>query len=249
LLRQAGFDITKTHSLACPAFLFEPKWNESTHLIQSKYKLNDSETLKVGFIVCGWNFEEGPFDKWPREDHEFEKFACAVEELELKHNAVVYLLSHSNGFPLPPADFELIHGRDYMVIKRLEEVLLKRNIASKYIVIEDVMDAWTTKAIIGSFDILVSGRIHGAVAGLSQLVPTVIIDYGHEPKAHKLKGFVIEAAASDYLADPSSEIGLKETISKAVRNRQQYKQVLEESIPRAKLKAKRNIQILKDIVV
>ena len=32
-------------------------------------------------------------------------------------------------------------------------------------------------------------RIHGAVAALSQSVPTVIIDYGHEPKAHKLIGF------------------------------------------------------------
>ena len=46
-----------------------------------------------------------------------------------------------------------------------------------------------TKTIIKNFDMLVSGRIHGAVAALSQSVPTVIIDYGHEPKAHKLIGF------------------------------------------------------------
>lgn len=47
-----------------------------------------------------------------------------------------------------------------------------------------------TKGIISHFDMLVSGRVHAAVAALSQSVPTTIIDYGHEPKAHKLKGLL-----------------------------------------------------------
>ena len=58
---------------------------------------------------------------------------------------------------------------------------------------------------------LVSGRIHGAVAALSQSVPTVIIDYGHEPKAHKLIGFAKVVGVQDFVADPCvfSDLKLK----------------------------------------
>ena len=49
---------------------------------------------------------------------------------------------------------------------------------------------------------------------MSQAVPTVIIDYGHEPKAHKLRGFAEVAGVEDFIVDPRD----KEGVFKKVEN-------------------------------
>jgi colanic acid/amylovoran biosynthesis protein len=246
-LKNYGFDVSKTVSLACPAFLFEPRKTAKAELVADKLGFNSNGGLKVGFILCGWNFIEGPFDKWPRRDDEYTVFAEAVEMLD-NLGCKVYLMSHSNGFPIPPAKFELQHGRDYVVTKQLEEVLRKRGIAKNIQVIEDVLDTWETKQIISNFDLLVSGRIHGAVAGLSQLVPTVIIDYGHEPKAHKLVGFAIEAGAESFVSDPAIPGDIQQKVNRALNALPEYKAKLAQSIPVAKQKAKQNFVELKKIL-
>lgn len=246
LLEKEGFDISKTHSLACPAFLFEPaKGPEIDKLLEQEgLKKEHRDTPIVGFILCGWNFETGPFDKWPRDDSDYIKFAENVEYLSETLGVRVCLMSHSNGFDVPPADFELKHGRDYPIIKQLQDVLQKRGIAKNVFALDGIYDTWQTKAIVGSFDMLVSGRVHAAVAGLSQNVPTVIIDYGHEPKAHKLLGFATVAGAQEYVADPSKGDDLKVKIDKCWSNLSKYKSMLEQKIPEVKATAKSNFDKL-----
>ncbi len=139
--------------------------------------------------------------------------------------------------------------RHYLVIKQMEKILIERNIAKNFSVINDVLDAWETKSLIGTFDMLVSGRIHGAVAGLSQLVPTVIIDYGHEPKAHKLRGFAIESGAIEYIADPIIENDLINKIEKAYNERLSYKEKLKKHIKEAKYKALLNFTKVKEVLL
>jgi len=244
LLNKAGFDTSKTRSYACPAFLFEPLSKEEGKTVGNQIGLLPKQKPVVGFVLCGWNFTTGPFDKWPRPDTDYEVFAQAVEYITEELGCKVYLMSHSNGFPIPPAEFELIHGRDYQVSKQLEKVLINRGISKDFQMIERVNNTWETKAIIGNFDMLVSGRIHGAVAGLSQLVPTVIIDYGHPPKAHKLQGFAIEAGAQEYIADPAIGGDIIEKIKHAWLNRDSYYEALNKQIPSAKNKARANFEEL-----
>lgn len=247
LLQEYGFNTSKTTSLACPAFLFEPLPEQEGKLIAQEVGIYPKAKPTVGFILCGWNFLEGPFDKWPRNNEDYNIFAEAVEHLTETLGTKVFIMSHSNGFPIPPARFELIHGRDYNVSKQLEQVLETRGISKDFEMIERVNDTWETKAIIKNFDLLVSGRIHGAVAGLSQLVPTVIIDYGHPPKAHKLKGFAIEAGAEDFIADPVLKNNIIDKIDVAWKNLDAYKDKLAKQIPIAQEKARRNFELLKTL--
>jgi len=249
LLQDEGFDIDKTHSLACPAFLFQPATGLGVEELLKREGLTKINRKKpiIGFIICGWNFEEGPFDKWPRDDADYLKFAEAIEMISESLKAQVCLMSHSNGFDVPPAKFELKHGRDYPVIKQLERVVRNRGIATDVFVLDGVYDAWQTKAIVGSFDMLVSGRVHAAVAGLSQNIPTVIVDYGHEPKAHKLLGFATVAGAQDYVADPSKNNELTDKIRQCWKNRSSYKKLLEKNIPIVKDAARLNFTLLKEL--
>jgi len=249
LLQDAGFDTTRTVTLACPAFLFEaaPPAEISNIIRREEYELGGGGRPLVGFIVCGWNFTTGPFDRWPRTNDEYSTFCEAVEFLTGSLNARVCLMSHSNGFdPSSPA-FMLQHGRDYPIAKQLQQVLESRGIARNVFAIDGVYDAWKTKAIIGSFDMLVSGRVHAAVAGLSQRVPTVIVDYGHEPKAHKLRGFAAVAGAQDYVANPASATDLIEKIEACWSERSAIRNHLDLHIQAVNDLAKRNFRLLKEL--
>ena len=113
--------------------------------------------------------------------------------------------------------------------------------------LDGVYDAWQTKAIIGSFDMLVSGRVHAAVAALSQCIPTVIIDYGHEPKAHKLEGFATVVQVQEYVANPMYKDDLNKKIISCWNNRVSYKNKLERVIPEVKNKAKMSFKVLKEL--
>lgn len=249
LLEQGGFDCCNTLTLACPAFLFESSYDDSVSQVVREIKDIEGQTKKpvVGFILCGWNFETGPFDKWPRDDRDYVVFAEAVEFITEELGARVCLMSHSNGFDIPPAPFKFRHGRDYPIAKQLQKVVSDRGVAKDVIALDGLYDTWETKAIVGSFDMLVSGRVHAAVAGLSQHVPTVIIDYGHEPRAHKLRGFAAVAGVENYVVDPSLKGELKNRVMMCWERISSYRDHLQQHMPVVRKQAKTNFDLLKSL--
>ncbi|WP_395262242.1 polysaccharide pyruvyl transferase family protein [Halalkalibaculum sp. DA3122] len=247
LLKERGFDISKTHSLACPSFLFEPAEQSEIEGAVIKEQINETDRPSAGFILCGWNFTEAPFDKWPRKDKDYDQFADAVEYMIDELGLDVFLMSHNNGFPIPPKKFELQHGRDYPIAKQLQTVLEQRGRTKHVHAIDGVYYPKEAKALIKNFDFHVSGRVHGAVAGLSQAIPTVIIDYGHEPKAHKLEGFAKVTGMEDYIADPSSGQSLIKTINECWINRDEVKKHLKDQLPVVKEMAQKSFDLLKEI--
>lgn len=249
LLEQEGFDCSNTLTLACPAFLFEPIHNQTVDQAVREIRDFKGQEKKpvVGFILCGWNFETGPFDKWPRDDSDYAVFAETIEFITEELGARVCLMSHSNGFDIPPAPFKLKHGRDYPIAKQLQKVVLERGIAKDVMALDSLYDTWETKAIVGSMDMLVSGRVHAAVAGLSQHVPTVIIDYGHEPKAHKLRGFAAVAGVENYVVDPSSKGELMKVVKDCWGSSCSYRDYLKMHMPTVRKQAKTHFDLLKSL--
>tara|TARA_B100000378_G_scaffold190473_1_gene154823 strand:- start:6415 stop:7641 length:1227 start_codon:yes stop_codon:yes gene_type:complete len=247
LLENYGFNVSRTYSLACPAFRFEPAINETLEKFEKVNNIISKKRKSIGFLICGWNFTSGPYDKWPREDDDYRVFVDVIEKFAEKFDVDIYLMSHSNGFPVPPKDFKLIHGRDYPIIKQLQRILNKRKIANNIYSLDEIYDAWQTKAILKNFDMVVSGRVHAAVGAMSQCVPTVIIDYGHEPKAHKLKGFAEVAGQLKYLAKPDKENDLYNKMEIVWKNLDEVKLDLESKIPEVKALAKKNFELLKTL--
>lgn len=247
LLESFGFDTSKTHSLSCPAFRFKPAPVSAIKDLDKVDKIVSHQRLSVGFLICGWNFIEGPFDKWPRPDSDYDVFTKVLEKFTKNVDADIYLMSHSNGFPLPPKEFKLKHGRDFPIMSQLKSVLKNRGNAKNIYLLEGVYDAWQTKAILGQFDMVVSGRVHAAVGAMSQYVPTVVIDYGHEPKAHKLKGFAEVAGQLEFVAQPDLEDDLYDKMMKAWKNRAIIQNELNITIPKVKELGKQNFELLKSL--
>ena len=81
ILEKFGFDVKNVKSLACPAFLFEAGKREDIAVLIKKIESIKKHRPIAGFVICGWNFTNGPFDKWPRPDDDYINFAETVEFL------------------------------------------------------------------------------------------------------------------------------------------------------------------------
>ena len=248
LLIQDGFNVSNLKNYACPAYLFEPY--EENKMVDIYYKegLVKDNKGKVGFILCGFNMLSEPYDKWPREDEEYIQFAEVVEYLINRLNLTIYLLSHSNGFKLSP-NFQLTTGRDFPIVEQLRDVVLKRgNVDMNFVkLIKGPYNPWETKAIIGRFDMVISGRLHAAVAAISQSVPTVVLMHGHKQKSHKTVGFFNIAEIPECVAYPNTSGEIIEKVKYCWENKGKIRKHLDNRIPEVRQLARNSFDALKNI--
>lgn len=247
ILNRFGFDTSKVVDAACPAFMFEPGTQDSIAKFIKDTPLSEKKRPVVGFILCGWNLVRGPYTRVDWDDEEFAQYIHVLTSFIKENDVDVCFMSHSNGFELPP-HFRPIRGRDFPFAKKIFDLMSQTDCANHVFILDGVYDAKETKAIINNFDMLISGRVHGAIAGISQSIPTVIIDYGHEPKAHKLIGFARVAGLEEYIANPNSETDLEEKVKKCWDNRIKIRQYLTERNKEVTRLIKVQFDALKDIV-
>ena len=247
LLLKWGLDVSKVKDCACQSVLFDAAKQEAIKEIVKNTKLENKTCPIIGFTFCGWNMEKGPFNRDDYQDFEFDNFIKTIKFCCEELNANVCLFSHSNGFKLPP-NFELIHGRDFKLIEQVYRIIQKYSWAEdKVFMIDKICLPHQIKAVIQNFDMLISGRVHGAIAGLSSCVPTVIIDYGHEPKAHKLQGFAKLYDIERFVANPKDVNDIIKKTKECYTNLKQVKKELEIQVPIVKLLAQKSSDLLKEI--
>jgi len=245
LLIDIGIDQKRLVTTACPAFLFEAnKDNEIETILRNESIIPKMKPL-VGLIICGWNMPIPPFSKIPRNEEELEPFAELIRHLIKKLNVRVLLMSHQNR---TDEKGNLVKGPDHYILSQLYHMLDNENYDNDLMMLKGLYDASTSKAIIAHFDMLISGRIHGAVAGLSQCIPTVIVDYGHEPKAHKLRGFAELVAVEQYVCNPNSSQDMIQKSTHAWENRTEFKTHLSKRIPEVKALAISNFSLLRRVI-
>ena len=209
VMQSYGFDISNVSDYACPAFIFDAATIEETKTACPENFLYEKNRPIVGFFLCGWNMLQGPFNRTDWRDDEFECYVSLLSHMIEKFDVDVCFMSHSNGFVLPP-QFQPIHGKDYLLEEIMFRLMSEAGYANHVHLLTGIYSPAVTKGIVRQFDMHISGRIHGAVSALSQSIPTLIIDYGHEPKAHKLRGFAKVADVEDCIATPGRPTNLIE---------------------------------------
>lgn len=233
LLKEYGFNTFNVRNFTDPAFLFEPFDIESIKNIIKKDNILSTNKPTVGFILCGFNMIQGPYDKENRSDDEYLHFVNLIEFIINELNSRVFLMSHQNGFEKEGDHIKLINGRDYPFAQKLFQLINERGNVN----IDDIVLAKgpynpkETKAIIGQFDMFITGRIHAFVAAVSQCVPTVIINRGHGGISHRNIGFAKSVGLDDYISNPSSIEDMKAKVTKCWNNRDELRLVLKNRIP------------------
>lgn len=244
ILVELGIDESLIEDTACPAFLFQGKPEEEMKQILEEEDIDPARPT-VGVILSGWNMPEPPYDQVPRQARELVPFAELIESLLSQVRAQVVLLSHSHR---SSHQGQLIFGPDATIMKQIYEMVYSDEYADSLILLSKPYDAATTKALIGTFDVLVSGRLHGAVSGLSQGVPTVIVDYGHEPRAHKLRGVGRLLGIEQYVCDPSDSSEMTRITSDVWSRRSDISAKLSVRIEEIEVRALHNFAILHSVL-
>ncbi|MBD3380380.1 MAG: polysaccharide pyruvyl transferase family protein [Candidatus Omnitrophica bacterium] len=244
LLLDIGVEKEKIRTTACPAFLFEGKPKETgAEVLREEGVPLDGEKPLVGVILCGWNMPTPPFNKVPRKEEELSSFCRVITHLLGEKGCRVILMSHQNKIR---QDGSMAKGTDHIILEQIYYLLKNKGWGNSLFILNGVYDAALSKAIIGNFNILISGRIHGAISGLSQCVPTSIIDYGHEPKAHKLKGFARLVGIEEYLCDPSEPEDMIEKVNRLMSKSDEVRTYLEKRIPEIKKRSMSNFELVKN---
>ncbi len=251
ILKKAGFNMLHTVDFACPAFLFDSScYPEQTAFspIYEREGLIGGDRNNVGIIMSGYIMPDGEFNTWPRGDHEYIEYAEVVEYIVNTLGARVVLMSHSNGFELPP-NFKRTHWRDYKINNQLWDVVKSRGIADMKHVhkIDSLYYPWEIHAIIGKLDMLFTGRVHAAVAGLAQKIPTVAIEYKNGPLSHKMHGFLKLAHLEEYVL-PRHDFGIIPLVKKCYDNMDEIRNQLSQIIPEVQDRARAGFDALRPLV-
>jgi colanic acid/amylovoran biosynthesis protein len=242
IIKNMGVENENIHTTSCPSYFFKGYSKEMGRELLQNYNFNNPEKI-LGFIITGWNMPEAPYTKIPRSESEIKSFVELIESIIEKLGYDVLIMSHSNRL----INGEIQHGNDYYIAEQIyNAVNISGNKGSIHL-LREAYDAKTTKAIVSNFNILISGRLHGAVAGLTQLIPTIILDYGHEPKAHKLKGFAVGLEMGDIFFKPDDNQGILNKIIEMQNNCEDFQNHIHSSIERNKILVKKNIELLKDL--
>lgn len=244
LLEFIGIKGAHIVSTACPSILFKKDESPKAQKILEYENLTPKIEPTVGLILCGWNMKEGPYDKWSRKNEEYDQFIQLIDHLINNLGLRVCIMSHQNS---TDKEFNLIRGNDHRIIDQLFNVINKRYRSDQLFTLKGLYTAAMSKTIIGQFDMLISGRIHGAVQGLSQAIPTAIIDYGHEPKAHKLRGFAKLYGIEDYLCNPNDSENMIMIVDKLWERRESIRRGLQTRIPQIVDLARKNFVLTRMI--
>ena len=158
-------------------------------------------------------------------------------------------MSHSNGFDLPP-NFKLKPGRDYVVVKQLQQVVAKRGKVKNVNDVLCVDNAYVpskTKAIIGQFDMFITGRVHASVAAVTQFVPTVFVTYEKGENSGKTSGFASLVDLQEYVSEPVADDMIRK-IDMCFKNRETIRRHLEKCIPKVQDMARHSFDALSELV-
>lgn len=211
---------------ACPSFGFRPVPDTASRaeLVANEPALAGATGPVVGLIVAHLNMAEPPLYRWPRSDRELAPFVELVRFMIRELGVRVCVMSHQNK---TDRDYGLVPGPDHRVVRRLVELVD----APEAFTFQGLYDASEMHRLIGGFDALVSGRVHGAVQGLSQALPTAIVEYRLPPAAHKHRGFARLVGMERFLCTPDRPAAMREAVGALWRDREAIRKELEGRVP------------------
>lgn len=242
ILRDLGIPEDKIHFAADLAFLFEPVSKEESVKIATELGLNLQNVPLIGIApsseIYRYCFPE--ISKGQNKYDEYVKLmAEATDFIIEQYDVDVVFIPHSI-FPKEFVKNDKIASQDiYNRMKNKEKVkiLLKNYRADE------------VKGVIGLCDILVSCRMHAAIASTSSGVPVVALTFGH--KFHSVLGKMM--GQSQYLVKSGSDYStvladLKQKVSHLWENRFSVRKQLESKRISVKEQAASSFGLMKEIL-
>lgn len=249
ILQAMGVDESIVQTTACPAFLFEPSSTEHILRILQNENLparQDRDRPLAALVLSGWNLPLAPYNVVSRDRDELGPFARVIEHMATMMGFQVVVVSHQHA---RDEEGRVIPGSDDAIIQQLLGLIDPQLVDSSVAILSGLYDARESKGLLGQFDLVVSGRIHGAIAAISQCVPTVLVEYGNGPPAHKVRGFAKLVGLEDFVAVPTDAKQMIEVVERCWADREKIMGHLAKRIPQVMSEVERNFVLLEELAV
>ena len=229
-------------SVACPAWLLQPVDEATSDRLLAAEGLDPSRRPLVGVTLAGYNLESQRTWTRPKHFRDLERYLPALRWLLDDLGASLMLLPHvyrQNPFV---HGSELINGPDHDILKNVRNALGVERYGNRVLLVEGKYNSAEAKGMIGRCDFFLSGRVHAAVAALSQGVPTVLLAYGH-----KHRGFARVVGQERFVFDGRDPGALVRLVEEAWRDRAAISASLREAMPRVRQLVAVGFQMVADI--
>ena len=252
LMESLGFDVSRTSSHVCPAFLFNHKdyaGNVDVDALYSDGGIPRGDGVKnIGLIPSTYSVSGASFDQWSWDESDFDSFVDLIEHILATKDDNVVLVPHAYGFDQDP-DFRRTHWRDYKAICQIVDIVERRGKVDikRLYRLDSILYPWESHAFLGGLDLLVSGRVHGSVGALGQFVPTMAISYKNGPLAHKMTAF-FEILNMERWVVPSEVDDFTEIFDKLYEKQAEVHEELKQIIPAVRSRSQAGFDALKGIV-
>jgi colanic acid/amylovoran biosynthesis protein len=231
-LKKLNLKNVRVELTADPAFCLEPE-TKNLESLWSAYNLRDKE------ITIGLAPSQGIayFGEASYAEH-FKALMNLIAYLTREFNSQVVLIPHVQDIP--------IKNNDRVICELLYRKLgFPKNVK----VLSLSHSAEEIRAIVGRLDVMIAERMHAAIAGLAQNIPTFGIGYSLKAKGilGDIYGF---DPLDDYLISVKELNGkvLQDRINNLIENRNKVTQHLSKVMPNIKQKAKRNFTLTFDVL-
>ena len=269
-LQDIGISKPSIFATACPAFLFEATSKERVEQIFKQEGISlDNEPL-IGLTFCSFNISINPMriiiqNKWlntmkyflPKlfynlvekrmksvkflDTHvaaDLTPFVQAIDYLVEKLHATVLLIPHV--YESKSSRYHILSDKG--LAEKLYE-LTKSDNTDKIKMLRGKYNAEDVKGIIGECDIFISGRMHAAIAALSQNVPTVGLPYGL-----KFYGIFGMLGQESHVCSSNNADDIISIVNEVWKNKEKISKELASKVPEAKKLALLNTELVKDIL-
>ncbi len=233
----------------CPSFLFEADCSYESKWTKMIDQVKSNDRTVVGMTFGGFNMPEGPYDMWPRSESQYENFREIVEHVIKDLNGDIILFSHTNGFDLPP-NFKLKNGRDFDILNDFYHILIKSRpeLKKHIILVNEPLVPKRLKAVIGKFDMLITGRVHASVAAISQYVPTVFVEYDQRIiYSDKMFGFSQQVGLEEYVCAPGNLNEFRNKVDRCFEEREMIHRDLCVIIPELQTAVKKVYEVIQNV--
>jgi colanic acid/amylovoran biosynthesis protein len=231
-LKKLNLENVRVELTADPAFCLEPE-TKNLESLWSAYNLPSKE------ITIGLAPSQGIayFGETSYAEH-FKALMNLIDYLTREFNSQVVLIPHVQDIPLK--------NNDRVICELLYR---KLGFPENVKVLSLSHSAEEIRAIVGRLDVMIAERMHAAIAGLAQNIPTFGIGYSLKAKGilGDIYGF---DNIEDYLISVKELSGkaLQDRINNLIDNRNKVTQHLSKVIPSIKQKAKRNFTLTMDVL-
>ena len=244
MLKKLDLDGVPLFCTADKAFILKPMPLQEVDSLRRKVGIHGLMRPEIGVMVCKMStvykaaFKGQYLSPHEKYEKHAKEIAMALDRVVEKTGGTVVFLGHCTG---PDQERD-----DRIMAKGVITQMIRKDRAC---LVENDLRAPELKALLGTFDLVVSERTHGGIGAASMITPTLWITHPGDHRTHGIVGTTLGVPQCLYNSEVLNWESLSEKLEELYRDRDVIIQKLENNVPHAKKLAMKNGLYFREVLI